>query len=606
VTDPRTAPGTGAAARAGAGDGIAAGGGGGTEGRGAAGAGDGGAARRLHHPLAALGPLGRRLLLAFVAVAGAAVVLVVAAAMVGTTRGLSSAEQVQRDDVAAGVARAAAQAYQRAGGWDGANFVTALSLAEVAGARAIIRDADGKVLAATGTGMGGGIGGGPGGSGTPGGGGRTGGGQGYRVPGGSVTGTSTDLGTGTGVDTGTGAAPTGETADAGTTPGTGTDGSGGGSGTAGTGAGTGTVTVPVTVDGHSVGTVTVGFAGSVSSPGRTIAWTWIVAAAIAAALLALALGYGMSRLLTRPVVALTEAARAFGAGDRAARPAVRGHGELAELATAFEEAAETVARTEDMRRQMAADVAHELRTPLAALQAELEELRDGLVPADPGTLARLHDQSLRLARVVDDLSELSSAEASTLGMVSAPVDLARLVRDEVAAREAQLRAAGLAVTVTVPDEGGDAVPAGSGSAVPAVVLGDEARLHQVVGNLLQNCARHCRSGDTVSVQLDGPRPPESGAADGGATWAGGELRAEWRVVVADTGPGIPPEELPHVFARFWRGTGAERSRGSGLGLAVVQALVQAHGGDVHLDSDGTSGTTVTVTLPAAPRTSPLH
>jgi len=133
---------------------------------------------------------------------------------------------------------------------------------------------------------------------------------------------------------------------------------------------------------------------------------WAAAAALG---LALASGVAAARALTRPVLALTAATRSFARGDRSARPAVRGPGELGELADAFDEAATATAAAETARRQLAADVAHELRTPLAALIAGLEELRDGLAPAEPEALARLHDQSLRLGRVVGDLAELSSA-----------------------------------------------------------------------------------------------------------------------------------------------------------------------------------------------------
>jgi two-component system sensor histidine kinase BaeS len=213
---------------------------------------------------------------------------------------------------------------------------------------------------------------------------------------------------------------------------------------------------------------------------------------------------------------------------------------------------------------MAADVAHELRTPLAALQAGLEELRDGLAPADAAALARLHDQALRVSRIVGDLDALFAAEGSVREVRRDPVDLAEVVSAEVAARSAQLRGAELAVRVEAP--------------AAVVVVGDRERLHQVVGNLLQNCVQHCRPGDAVTVTVRA---------------AGG--RAE--LVVADSGPGIERADLPHVFERFWRGPGQEGTSGSGLGLSVVRSLVHAQQGQVAVDSDGRSGTTVTVSLP---------
>ncbi len=328
----------------------------------------------------------------------------------------------------------------------------------------------------------------------------------------------------------------------------------------------GRATAPVRVGGDVVGEVVLGFPSASTSSGRPVAWAWILGAAAAALLLALFAAWFVSRQLTRPVVALTRAARSFAAGDRDAVIVERGAGELGELADAFEEAMTAVRRAEASRSRMAADVAHELRTPLAALQAGLEELRDGLVPADPEVLARLHDQSLRVARIVGDLDALSAAEGSARAVRHDRVDLVQVSRDETEARAAQLRAAELAVHLELPRE-------------PVWVDGDGQRLHQVLGNLLENCVRHCRAGDSVTVRVG---PPDGATAT---------------LEVSDSGPGIAPDDLPHVFDRFWRGPRQEGRPGSGLGLAVVRSLVEAQHGAVCVDSDGRDGTTVTVTLP---------
>lgn len=446
-----------------------------------------------------LGPLGRRFLVAFAAVALVTVVLVTAAGLVGTDRGLSSQTSAERSDVAARVADAAAEAYTAAGGWAGANLSTAESVAEGGGALVmVVRSADGTVVT-TGRGRGQHMGDG---SGMPGG------------PGmGMATGTSAD----------------------------------------------------VTVDGETVGEVVLGF-GSPDSSGRPVAWTWIIVAAVGALLLALVAAWFVSRQLSRPVAALTTAARSFAAGERDTVVTDRGAGELGELADAFEEAMTAVRRAESSRARMAADVAHELRTPLAALQAGLEELRDGLAPADPATLARLHDQALRVSRIVGDLDTLFAAEGAVRAIRHDAVDLGRLARQEVEARAAQLRAATIDVRL---DEPADA---------PVWVRGDTERLHQVLGNLLENCVRHCRPGDAVRVAV---------SAD----------PATARLVVADTGPGIAPEELDRVFDRFWRGARQGGRPGSGLGLAVVRSLVEAMHGTVRVASDGATGTTFTVVLP---------
>ncbi len=181
-------------------------------------------------------------------------------------------------------------------------------------------------------------------------------------------------------------------------------------------------------------------------------------------------------------------------------------GELGELARAFDSTAEQVERSELARRRMSADLAHELRTPLAALQAGLEELRDGLVDPDHQRLDALHGQSLRVGRVVDDLAELSAAESASLTLRRTPADLGLIVEQAVTAARPTTDAAGLLVEAEIARD--------------VIVEGDSDRLHQVFGNLLANTARHCRAGDAVMVSVD---------------YAGRQAR----VVVADTGPGIP-------------------------------------------------------------------
>ncbi len=453
----------------------------------------------------ALGPLGRRMLLAFATVTLVAVALVAVAALVGTDRGLTSQNDTERRAIATRVAQAAADAYDAAGGWESADLARAQALAAGGGAALVVLGPDGTVVW-------------------------------------SRTADQDHGGTGMGHGQGMGLQASRTSAE-------------------------------VTVGGRSVGRVVLGFGPTVVQAGRPVAWAWILVAAVGALLLAFLAAWFVSRQLTRPVTALTVAARSFAAGDRNAAVPRRGTGELADLADAFEDAVEAVRRAEQARSRMAADVAHELRTPLAALQAGLEELRDGLATADAAHLARLHDQSLRVAQIVGDLDALFAAEGAGRAVHRAPVDVALLAEQEVAARGAQMRAAGLEVSVEVPSEDG------------VWALGDEQRLHQVLGNLLENCVRHCRPGDAVRVRVT---PGGSGRA------------AEVALSVADTGPGIAPEELPHVFDRFWRGARQDGRPGSGLGLAVVRSLVEAQDGSVTAESDASSGSTFTVALPRAP------
>lgn len=350
-----------------------------------------------------------------------------------------------------------------------------------------------------------------------------------------------------------------------TTSGGGHVGQGQGTGTGPVG-GQGVVNAPVVVDDVRVGTVRLVFEVT-GTTGRDVAWSWIAVAAVVALVVALVASLVVTRLLTRPIGAMTSAARAFAAGDREARTVVQGPGELGELAHAFDSMADTVARSERDRRNLTADVAHELRTPLAALQAGLEELRDGLAEPTPQGLAGLHDQSLRLGRVVSDLAELSAVEAAGVSPQRTDVDLTEVARDELLVRDPQLRAAGLVVDSQLNGR--------------VEVRADSDRLHQAVGNLLANVARYCRPGDGVSVMV-------------GAEGDQGVLR------VVDSGPGIAQDELPHVFDRLWRGRSAQHVTGSGIGLAVAREIVAGHGGTIEATSSEGGGATITIRLPLSP------
>ncbi|SDT80857.1 HAMP domain-containing sensor histidine kinase [Actinoplanes derwentensis] len=325
------------------------------------------------------------------------------------------------------------------------------------------------------------------------------------------------------------------------------------------------VEAPVITDGRSVGDVRLAFT-TTATAGRAVAWSWVLGAAAVALLTALlAAGY-VTRRLTRPLHALIGAARRFAAGEPAARARTGGPGELGELADAFDTMADEVVRAGQVRRRLAADVAHELRTPLAALQAGLEELRDGLREPGIERLAALHDQTLRLGRVVQDLADLSAAESAALSLRRTDTDLADIARTAVAAYQGLLDAAGLRadtdLTVALP------------------VYADPDRLHQAVTNVLANAARYCRLGDRVTIS--GHRSGDVAVLE-----------------ITDTGPGIPADELPHVFQRLWRGHRARSVAGSGIGLAVVRELVTAHSGTVSAASPPAGGTTITIQLPFA-------
>jgi signal transduction histidine kinase len=248
--------------------------------------------------------------------------------------------------------------------------------------------------------------------------------------------------------------------------------------------------------------------------------------------------------------------------------------------------AENLAAAEGQRRQMAADVAHELRTPLSVIQANVEAMQDGVLPTDAEQLASLHQETLLLSRLVADLRLISLAEAGQLKLERTDVDLSDLLRKAVERMHPAAKAIGITLNTDLPPSG--------------PVLADSDRLNQVIGNLMENALRHTPAGGAVTLQLGLAGPDPAGAP---ALQAGGKA---YLVTVTDTGVGIPPEDLPHVFDRFYR---ADKSRtratgGSGLGLPIVRRLVEAHGGRVWADSpvyrtaaDGAHGTRVSFTLP---------
>ncbi len=440
------------------------------------------------------GPLAWRLLLAFVLVALSSVLVLTAAALLGTDRGLAAAEQADRQQATVQVAAAAGAAYTRAGSWIGADLDAASAIATGAGARLVVRDTDGSPVT----------------------------GRGHGMP---------------------------------------------GMGNPMTGAlGGGRVDAPIVVDGKTVGSVQLAFGTSTASVAKDVAWGWIALAAAVALVLAVTASWFVSRRIAGPLVRLTATAKVISAGDRSARARVQAPGELGELAEAFDRMADEVTRAERARRNLTADVAHELRTPLATLQAGLEELRDGLAPPDAQRLTSLHDQALRLGRVVQDLADLTAAENAAVSLRPADIDLTSLVGDVVTAHSARLRAAGLDVHTELTEH------------IP--VRADPDRLHQAVGNLLGNAARYARPGDSVTIR----------------THSAGDTAT---IEVSDTGPGIPADELPHVFERLWRGQTGTSVAGAGIGLAVVRELVTAHGGTVTATSGPGGGSTFTIILPRA-------
>ena len=272
--------------------------------------------------------------------------------------------------------------------------------------------------------------------------------------------------------------------------------------------------------------------------------------------------------VVRPVNELTAAARSLTEGKWDVRV---GHTnapqEVNELGEAFNSLATSLEREDALRRALTADIAHELRTPLAVLQVSIESLLDGLVPADAKTFQSLREEAIHLSQVIEDLEQLAEAEAAVLHLERRPVRLDTLVGDALGEFAAVAEASGRRLT---------------SESSPVIVVADEHRLHQVMSNLLANAVKFTSSGDTIHVRV--------------------RLREEHEaeIVVEDSGLGIAPGDLPHIFDRFWRSPDAAEITGSGIGLAIVKELVEAHHGTVAVESRLGRGSRFTVVLPATP------
>ncbi len=296
-----------------------------------------------------------------------------------------------------------------------------------------------------------------------------------------------------------------------------------------------------------------------------------VGAAVVAAVLLTSL---LSRRILAPVEALTRVARRMEKGDLSQRVQVRSQDEIGQLAHAFNAMADGLAHIEELRRNMVSDIAHELRTPLANLRGYLEALSDGIVEPSPELLRSLHEESLLLSRLVDDLQELALADAGKLTLVRQPTALAAIVQQAVNGLLPQASAKGLGIRADLPE------------GLPAVDV-DARRVGQVLRNLLENAVAYTPGGGEAIVTAR--------AAEGAV-----------EVSVRDTGEGIGAEHLPYIFERFYR---ADKSRaratgGAGLGLAIARQLVEAHGGRIWAESEVGKGSVFTFTLPIAEEEAP--
>ncbi len=330
--------------------------------------------------------------------------------------------------------------------------------------------------------------------------------------------------------------------------------------------------IPVSVDGQTV--AYLDFQRTFNAPPLRflpfIDWQAILlVVAVVGGGIGVLFGVLVSRMFSAPLNALAVAADEIGAGHWDHRVKVTGTTEMKSLAQSFNKMVDQLQRNEALRRNLVADVAHELRTPITALQANIYAILDDAYPMTKTEIAGLYDQIRMLSRLVKDLHELSQAESGQLPMDRQPIDFSQTMEELVSPFRSVAESKGVRLEVDIP-------------ANLPLVSADEERINQVMHNLLNNALRYTPEGGTIEICV---------RRDGG--WL--------RIEVKDTGEGIGAEHLPYVFERFYRADYA-RSRqrgGMGLGLAIAKAIVEAHNGKISVTSEGVpgKGTTFTVELP---------
>lgn len=289
--------------------------------------------------------------------------------------------------------------------------------------------------------------------------------------------------------------------------------------------------------------------------------------ALIGAVVALLLGIVFSRTITQPIRELTKATHAVSEGDLSQQVPVRTNDELGELAQAFNKMSAQLSRSINARKQMTADIAHELRTPLSLILGHAEAVHDGVLPPTRENFEIIREEAARLEHLVDDLRTLSLADAGELSIVPQAIDPGQLLREVASLYQFQTQRKNISLELDIPP------------LLPTLEV-DPGRMTQVLTNILDNATRHT---------------PEGGRIVLSAKQTGEQVE----LAVEDSGPGLPPDELERVFERFHRAD-ASRQRGdggSGLGLAIAKSIVQAHNGQLSAESEPGKGLRVVVSLP---------
>lgn len=294
---------------------------------------------------------------------------------------------------------------------------------------------------------------------------------------------------------------------------------------------------------------------------------YLLLGTLVAIVIALIITFFISRRITSPIRALTDSAQKLGKGDFSQRVNIKTRDEVGVLAQTFNMMAGDLERVEKLRRNMVADIAHELRTPLTNVAGYLEAIRDDVVKPDKATIISLSEETALLTRLVNDLQEIALADAGELKLERQPEDISQLIAQSVTAIRTKLSSKGLEISTEIQDN------------LPMVDI-DYHRIGQVLGNLLENACKHTAKGGKIIVVA--------------------RLEKEMvKISVNDTGEGIPAEDLPNMFERFYRvdKSRARTAGGSGLGLTIVKRLVEAHGGSVGVQSELGKGSSFMFTLP---------
>lgn len=332
--------------------------------------------------------------------------------------------------------------------------------------------------------------------------------------------------------------------------------------------------IPIEVDGQTVGHLR--FSGLVGQlPVRTSPEalflrrinTAVLLSALGATAVALLLGALLARTLTRPIHQLTTATQLVAQGELGHQVEVTTRDELGDLAASFNQMSADLARINQSRRQMTADIAHDLRTPLSVILGYTEALSDGKLAGSPDMYAVMHKEAQHLQRLIEDLRTLSLADAGELPLNRQETDPADLLNRIALAHQVQAQEQAITLQVDAPQN------------LPPMAL-DPDRMAQVLGNLVSNALRFTPPGGSVTL-------------------AAGVQGQTLHLTVSDTGSGILPQDLPYIFQRFYRGEKSRQQQDdeSGLGLAIAKSLVLAHGGDITARSTLGVGTTFTIILP---------